>query len=436
MRKALTAGGSVTSTDTYQRRPLEVAARGNQAEIAAILVQAGADVGHKDMTDRTPLGLAVESGATETAAVLIEAGADVFQAYGGKARRITVTDWKLIHAAAWGPHVEVAELLLAKGVKHDLHSAAGLGDVAALTELLDEGEDIEAERVDGRTALHWAARNGQTDAVKFLVGRGAVVDKMDVGDRTPLYQSASKGHVGASTFLIDNGAETTLFDAAAVGHLSKLEELIAAGVSKLEGGAEGGDDGKRVDPSDGETYTKDEFQELYDGLDEWEAADPEKGAAEKGVKEVVNQRNAKGETVLFPAVTFGQVKVAELLIAKGINVNAMESHRDTALMMTANVPDSLDIAKLLIENGAQGVISFCRRINHAKGRQAMADLVALYFSRPAESKDSEKSRRKELDGCLKARAGDYFKLEPDPTDDPVGDALKAAKVQLAAKDEV
>ena len=49
---------------------------------------------------------------------------------------------------AWGAHDEVAALLLAKGVKHDMHSAAGFGQVAALTKLLDEGEDIEAERVE------------------------------------------------------------------------------------------------------------------------------------------------------------------------------------------------------------------------------------------------------------------------------------------------
>lgn len=133
-------------------------------------------------------------------------------------------------------------------------------------------------------------------------------------------------------------------------------------------------------------------------------------------------------------------KVAELLIARGIHVNAVESHRDTALMLAANVPDALDISKLLVDNGGQGIISFCRRVNHADGRQAMADIVALYFSRPADSKEAERLRRKELDGCLVARAAEYYELEPDPGDDPVGDALIAAKTEaeakLAGKDEV
>jgi hypothetical protein len=40
---------------------------------------------------------------------------------------------------------------------------------------------------------------------------------------------------------------------------------------------------------------------------------------------------------LFAAARFNQVQAAELLIENGISVNAVEKHRDTALMITANV---------------------------------------------------------------------------------------------------
>jgi hypothetical protein len=61
---------------------------------------------------------------------------------------------------------------------------------------------------------------------------------------------ASKGHVDTSIFLIDHGAETTIFDAAAVGHIPKIYEIIAVGGSSTAAAA----DSTHIDPSDGESY--------------------------------------------------------------------------------------------------------------------------------------------------------------------------------------
>ena len=139
VKEALGQGRSaaVHATDQYRKTPIEYAARENRPEIVQLLLQAGADVNYKDMTDRTVLGMAVDSGHSETVRVLLAAGADPRVPYGGKARRITVKDWTLMHAAAWGPHPQVAALLSAAGVDHDLHSAAGLGELAVLADLLD-----------------------------------------------------------------------------------------------------------------------------------------------------------------------------------------------------------------------------------------------------------------------------------------------------------
>ena len=417
----------------YQRTPIENAVRQNSPDIVQLLLDAGADINHKDMTDRTPLGLAVESNAVQIAKILIDNGADVNVPYGGKGRRITVTDWGLIHAAAWGPYPEIADLLLRKGVKHDVHSAAGLGDVAVLIKLLEDGADLESKRVDGRTALHWAAMNGQTDAVQLLLDRGAAIDATDVADRTPLYQAAAEASAenrAAAKLLIDSGAEATVFDAAAAGHMEKLELLIEEGLTNLASvdvrGKE--QDAQRIDPSDGEAYTKAEFIELYDGSEEeWNAAEPypqesnhgpagtDELATQRAIDSVVDVRNHKGETPLMVAAKSNQVNAVKTLLQHGANVNAIESHGDTALVICADTLDSLDSAEVLIDHGGLGISGFCRRQNHERGRAAMAALVAEYFRRIEHNADSKQTKRKELENCLKTRAGRNFFL-----DDTVG----------------
>jgi ankyrin repeat protein len=476
VRKVLAHEGAaaVNAKDMYQRTPLENAARQNLPEVAELLMKAGADANHKDMTDRTALGLAVESNAVGVVRVLLDHGADPLVPYGGKARRITVKDWRLIHAAAWGPYPEVAELLLAAGVKHDVHSAAGLGDVAALAKLLDEGgAELEATRMDGRTPLHWAAMNGQTETVRYLIDRGAAIDAKDVADRTPLYQAAAKAHEAAATLLIDAGAEATVFDAAGVGHLSKLRELLDEGLSasaasgttsSMAGGASEGNgeegSGRRIDPSDGEAYTRTDFLELYDGDEEaWNAAKPEPKADTAGagtaaaveaadgtsvgglslsaeqIAAVVDVRNGKGETSLFAASRANQLDAVRLLLERGADVNVVDSHRDTALVACADAPDALDAAQVLIAHGGRGIIGICRRANHSKGRAAMAGLVAQYFRRESKDGDLELTRRQELQECLRTRASSYFKLDDQEASDPVGDALQAAQLKLL-RDEV
>ena len=427
----------VGSTDQYSRTPLDNAARQNRADIAKLLLQAGADINRKDMTDRTPLGVATDSNSVQVARILIENGADVHVPYGGKGRRVTVTDWGLIHAAAWGPYPEIAELLLRAGVQHDLHSAAGLGDVASLTKLLEQGADLETKRVDGRTALHWAAMNGQEPAVRLLVDRGAAIDAEDIADRTPLQQAAAKASIGnraVAKLLIDAGAKATVLDAAAAGHVEKLEALINEGRIALTGDRDGqkakeGTEPRRIDPSDGEAYTKAEFMELYDGSEnEWAVAEPEpwtfdesggsNGSNESGsaaedvdLGSVVDVRNQKGETPLMLAAQANQVETMAALLRHGANVNAAESHGDTALTICADTPDSLEAAKVLIQHVGLGITGFCRRANHQRGRAAVAVLVAKYFRRKETDAERDQVKRKEMDRCLKTRAAQSFVLD-------------------------
>lgn len=103
----------------------------------------------------------------ETVAVLVAAGAD-------------------INARFAGPHTETP-----------LHWAASSDDVAVLDALLDHGADIEAT--------------------------GAVI-----GGGTPLADAAAFGQWKAARRLVERGAKTSLWEAAALGLMDRVEKHFAA----------------------------------------------------------------------------------------------------------------------------------------------------------------------------------------------------------------
>ena len=83
---------------------------------------------------------------------------------------------------------------------------------------------------------------------------------------------------------------------------------------------------------------------------------------------------------------------------RGASVNAVESHRETALMLSADLADGLAAAALLIEHGGRGVFPFCRRRSHSEGIGRVAETVQAYFAR-----DVDEGKRKELTRCVSER---------------------------------
>lgn len=141
----------------------------------------------------TGLHAAIYAGQHGAARLLIDSGIDL------EAR--TAEGRTALHDSIEFGHPAVTELLLERGAELDVCSAAILGRVERVRELLDAGPDLANDRSTGLSPLGWAAFGNQVEAARELIDRGA---RMDDGE---LQCAASVGHVEVGRFLIERGAD-------------------------------------------------------------------------------------------------------------------------------------------------------------------------------------------------------------------------------------
>ena len=90
-----------------------------------------------------------------------------------------------------------------------IHRAADNGDLAALNVILDENPKLlNARDEGGRTPLHRAVGKNQMEAVKYLLARGAQVNVQDRIKDTPL--SYASGNTAIARLLLEHGADPNL----------------------------------------------------------------------------------------------------------------------------------------------------------------------------------------------------------------------------------
>jgi ankyrin repeat protein len=222
----------------------------------ALLLERGADVTHANVHGWTPLHQAAYSDLPAMARVLLDAGAAV----DAEARGAGGTP--LVVALFWGNRT-TAELLAERGVHpRNLRTAAGLGRLELLEEVLEDGSagarrgfyrphggfpgwtpsDDPQEVLD--EALSWTARNDRPDALSALAARGADV-AADVYRGTALSWAAACGRAAAIHRLVELGADpnqrttfggpthgektTALHLAAQAGRLDAVRALLDLG---------------------------------------------------------------------------------------------------------------------------------------------------------------------------------------------------------------
>jgi ankyrin repeat protein len=95
-------------------------------------------------------------------------------------------------------------------VEDQLLKAASSGDLAAVSEALGRGANVNAKDEYNNTALNWAALWGYGDVAERLLEAGADIEnKGSGGGMTPLANAASRGHFKVAQMLLDRGARVT-----------------------------------------------------------------------------------------------------------------------------------------------------------------------------------------------------------------------------------
>jgi ankyrin repeat protein len=274
--------------------------------------------------------------------------------------------------------------------------AAMAGDHDAVRALLQEGADVNATQGDGVTALHWAARRGDADLAAMLLVAGANPRAATrFGDYTPLHLAAERGDAavvaalvkagananaatttGATPLmlaaLLDGGADvnaaetdrgqTALMFAAAKDRVAAVTLLVARGADANNAThvvdlAALSADGSNPD---GRNLPKESAGRRETPTNAQGASRPEAPAARKvrtpGVDRqyLINELvyASGGFTPLHYAARQGYLDVAAALLDAGVDVNQVTGGDHTSALLVASINGRFDLAKLLLERGA------------------------------------------------------------------------------------
>lgn len=147
--------------------------------------------------------------------VLLDAGADI------NAR----SDW---WAGSFGlldsASPELAEYAISRGACLDAHSAARLGKIDELRDMLDKDPSlVHARGGDGQMPLHFAST---VEIVQLLLDRGADIDARDIDHESTAAQWMIRSRQEVARFLVSKGAHADLLMAAALGDLSLARKIL------------------------------------------------------------------------------------------------------------------------------------------------------------------------------------------------------------------
>lgn len=122
-----------------------------------------------------------------------------------------------------------------------LHVTAGAGHLNVISLLLDRGADPKIATTEGsQTPLHVAALYGCRDAAAALLGASVAVNPKADNNATPLHMAADKGHLDVVRLLVEQDAMvdapnadgwTALFWASSSGHAEIVKYLLALGAN-------------------------------------------------------------------------------------------------------------------------------------------------------------------------------------------------------------
>lgn len=265
VRRLLESGASPNTRDAGGRTGLHYACRKGLTEAVFLLVEHGADVRLLDNDSSSALHEAVSAIKYdfEVVRLLLEHGADP--------NVVTKGGWTPLMLASLCGREEAVDLLLQKGAdpnffnnmnqsaldlsverlsqcesyhrivtsllsridKPNMFHDAARSAKTAIVKLLLKDVDINAQDVDGKTALTRAAAQNANGVVRLLLDGGVDLEKRDAGGRTALIEAVVNGCYKSARLLLRRHADVNARDAygrtalmyaaeAGTGHMVRL----------------------------------------------------------------------------------------------------------------------------------------------------------------------------------------------------------------------
>jgi len=121
---------------------------------------------------------------------------------------------------------ELAAYAIQRGARVTVHSAARLGLLAQLRELVEANPElVHARGGDGQMPLHFATT---IEIAEYLLNHGAEIDARDVDHESTAAQYMVKSRQDVCRYLIQRGCYTDILMAAALGDLLLVRKLLDA----------------------------------------------------------------------------------------------------------------------------------------------------------------------------------------------------------------
>jgi len=185
---------------------IKAAKLGNVDEVRELLGNDGIDINTQDEDGNTPLHLAIQDKHQEVIKVLLKnqkANVGCFNKAG----------YAPIHSAVYSNDVEIVDVLLKHEADVDRRDkrnkmapiilASRKGYKKIVETLIDKSATIEAEDIDGYTALHVSSLEGHDEVVRLLLEEGAKPDAKTNTRSTALHLAASWNKVKVVQILLE-----------------------------------------------------------------------------------------------------------------------------------------------------------------------------------------------------------------------------------------
>ena len=345
-------GAAVNARNQIGQTTLHGAAYLSRRGITQLLIQNGADVNVKTKAGWTPLLKAMERFVNpetkhQVSQSDVEAMVSIVKmltASGADVNAKNASGYTpLIVAAAIGQKVLI-ELMLAKNA--DIHAKTSQGvtplyaaatiskhlEIAKL--LLSSGAEVNFRTKSGYTSLSMASQNGNKDIVELLILNNAEINTEDIYGMTPLLQALRSAHVYTPSYQTrlnpENQRVTQGFLQNLKGEWREIAMLLIT-------------HGANTNAISKNNNSPLDIAVNLNSIDLVEAL------IDHGAD--LNYAG-NGETALHAAIVEKHRDVAELLILKGANVNALNISNRTPLHFLATFIDDQKLAQLMIEHGA------------------------------------------------------------------------------------